>query len=108
MLAGVVKADFIRLWSYLEPVSDAPDGFNVLWFGRGIFYFFADFFDVYGNGCNVTDRFHFPNLLKEFFFGVNMVWMFCQKGEEIKLFGGKCFDDVSKSVYIVPDYRITI
>lgn len=20
-----------------------------------------------------------------------MVWMFCQKGEEIKLFGGKCF-----------------
>ena len=23
-------------------------------------------------------------------------------------FGGKCFDDVSKSVYIVPDYRITI
>ena len=90
MLAGVVKADFIRLWSYLEPVSDAPDGFNVLWFGRGIFYFFADFFDVYGNGSNISDGFHFPDFPEKLFFCKYMVWIFRQKCQKIKFLCGKC------------------
>ena len=36
-----------------------------------------------------TDGLHIPDLTEQFFFCINMVGMFCQESQQIKLFCGK-------------------
>ena len=72
------------LFLYFKPISDSPDGFDVLWFGCVVFNFLPDFFDMYCDSCDVTDGFHIPDFAEEFIFGVHMVWVACQEGEQIE------------------------
>ena len=46
---------------------------------------------MYGNCGNVSDGFHVPDLPEKFFFGKYVVWIFRQKGKQIKFFCGKVF-----------------
>ena len=41
--------------------------------------------------CNVSHRFHIPNLAKQFCLGKYTIWIFCKKGKKIKFLGCKCF-----------------
>ena len=44
---------------------------------------------MHGNGGNITDRIHIPDLTEQFFLGKYMVWMLRQERQQIKLFGRK-------------------
>src|SRR5699024_2872226 len=74
-----------------KAVSNSPDGFNILWLGCVVLDLFADFFDMYCNGRNVSDRFHVPDFTEQLILGVYMVWMARQECEEIEFFCCKCF-----------------
>ena len=51
----------------------------------------SNLFDVYGNRCNITDRFHIPYFTEQFLFCKYMIWILCQKSQQIKLFCRKLF-----------------
>ena len=46
---------------------------------------------MYGNRCNITDRFHIPYFTEQFLFCKYMIWILCQKSQQIKLFCRKLF-----------------
>ena len=79
----------ISIALHFESVTDAPDGFDVLGL-RGVhFDFFADLFDVDGDGGDVADRVHFPDFAEEFGLCVDVVRVGCEEVEEVVFLCGK-------------------
>ena len=69
---------------YFKPVAYTPDGFNILRLGGIVLNFFPYFFDMNGNGSNISNGIHIPDLPEKLFLGIDMIGVFCQEGQKVK------------------------
>ena len=44
---------------------------------------------MHGNGCDITDGIHIPDLAEQLLFGIYMVWILRKKSQQVKLLCGK-------------------
>ena len=64
---------------YLEPISHAPDGLNILRLCGIELDFLTNLFDMHSYCGNVSDGIHIPDFPEQFFLRVYMVWILGQK-----------------------------
>ena len=71
---------FFLLYSDLKPISHAPDRLDVLGFGGVFLDLLADLLDMYGDGGDISDGLHIPDLPEELFLRKYMVRIFRKEG----------------------------
>lgn len=59
----------------LKPISHAPDRLNILWLRRIKFDLLPNFLDMHRHRGDISDRFHIPDLIKQLFFCIHMIWI---------------------------------
>ena len=69
------KFHFVPLLSNLKPISHSPDRLNILWLRRIKFDFFPNLLDMHRHRGDISDRFHIPDLIKQLFFCIHMIWI---------------------------------
>ena len=61
--------------SDFKPVSNAPYRLNILRLGRIKLDLLPDFLDMHRHRGDISDRLHIPDLIKQLFFCIYMVWI---------------------------------